>query len=155
MFKPYVCFTGSEGTESTTGPLLPALTTWAGKTTGTSASCPPNGLSWARSRARESRQIRMFGWQPSRFVTDRPRIPRGRGTVCDMDDGPWGMRTPSAVTGGVPSLPARLVELVDLATSGEPRILGPVSGGCSRRRRSCRRTRSWPLTGGGRWANTR
>jgi len=42
-----------------------------------------------------------------------------------MDEDPWGTRTPSAVGAGVPPLPARLVELVDLAASGESRFLEP------------------------------
>jgi len=42
-----------------------------------------------------------------------------------MDEDPWGMRTPPAVAGEVPPLPARLVELVDLVTSGGSRVLEP------------------------------
>ena len=42
-----------------------------------------------------------------------------------MDEDPWGTQTPSAVAGGVPLLPARLVGLVDLAASGESRFLEP------------------------------
>jgi len=42
-----------------------------------------------------------------------------------MEEDPWGMLTPPALAGGVAPLPARLVELVDLATSGEFRVLEP------------------------------
>jgi hypothetical protein len=42
-----------------------------------------------------------------------------------MDEDPWGTQTPPAVAGEVPPLPARLVELVDLATSGASRVLEP------------------------------
>jgi hypothetical protein len=47
------------------------------------------------------------------------------GTVAFMDEDPWGKQTPPAVTGGVPPLPARLVELADLVASGKSRVLEP------------------------------
>jgi hypothetical protein len=58
-------------------------------------------------------------------VTDRLRIPHVGGTVASMDKDPWGAQTPPPLTGGVPPLPPRLVELVDLATRGESRVLEP------------------------------